>query len=262
VKAQLAGMLLISALIPSLIITPVTADEPSLSYFRGNAVRQGGLTWGQGSYAYAGFFPYDQQYLYAAVFQGYCRIEGVCLLGEDGALNPDYLPQIPDPGWEQARELVETEGSALLKGKWTDDNGENHDISLTFEIDGQTNGIFTSAMVSSQLDPTPKYMETLWLGINLAYEVALPPYIVGPLGERWDPVYATISFEGTHNGEEIEGKAIFVLFHFPDNPDQEMFVLNLWVENYNVYIGFMWSEGSPFAPGELIYHFDISYDES
>lgn len=259
---KLTKGLLISTLILSVFIAPITADEPGLSYFRGNAVRQCGLIWGQGSYAYAGPFPYDQTPLYVAVFQGFCRVEGACLLGEDGALDPDYLPQVPDPGWEQVRELMEIEGSAFLKGQWTDNNGEKHKISLTFEIEDQTNGIFTSAWVSSPLDPTPKYMETIWLGINLVYENPLPPYIEGPLGERWDPMYATISFEGTHNGEEIEGKAIFLLFHFPDNPDQEMFVVNLWVENYNVYIGLGWSEGSPFAPGELNYHFDMTYDES
>ena len=110
-KTNLTRVLVLFPLILSLLIVSVTADQSGLSSFCGIASRQGSLVWGQGSYTYAGMFPYNQPYLYAAVFKGSCvRIKGECLLGEDGALNPEFLPQIPDPGWEQVRELKEIEG--------------------------------------------------------------------------------------------------------------------------------------------------------
>lgn len=177
----------------------------------------------------------------------------LCIVDGEGSLqkkllDPFYLP--PGNDVQAWRLSNKKKVDVFLKAKWKN-NGDPNKLEVRFEIGKQTDCVYGTVWTQAGPDPTPIFMESLWLGINLTSEDRYPRDWPGqevPLLPRWDPKNATMTFEGTHNKVEIEGTAILLLSHFPNEDNVDMIFLNLWINDYEIYASFLWQ-----APDASVY---------
>ena len=209
---------------PILTVIPVQA-KPSRMTFLGIAYGQGLMLWEGGfglgyTWDSEGTLNWEQELPESTIVfdTGFFITAGKGLLKEPRFEGP--------PMGLETWELKNVKSLSLMSVNWADTL--EHELQVTFQITHETLCIYNKGLMQELMT------EILWVG--MARENPLPPE--DPNFNPLDPKFATMTFEGTHDGERIEGNANVIFFYNEQN-EGNIFV-NLWIDE-ETYAGFFWT---------------------
>jgi hypothetical protein len=221
-KKMAVAPLVIAILLLSTFAFPVVGKKPKHMVFQGIANGQGGIVWGLGSIPQY----YWGEIEYIEVFdKGSFSIAGMGMLAN---LETSF-------GADEAWKLQNIKVLPIVKVRWSHD-GETHNLQVKLKITEETDCIYL------------KYEKTPWGRPEGVVQTALEAMIIGlnlekeTTEEMLDTQYATMTFKGTLDGQEIEGKATVEMWHVDEYNDNMIWV-NLWINNAvydDLYVLFTW----------------------